>query len=215
MGPKHDAYGLFYALHAKVAPTYKFSVYSRLISAIKQFRPTSIRAVRNGIVPVRPYPIFSGVTVMKKVLICSVVALVILLAGSTALTQEKGRAREGNKDRKNVAGNKISEEEKQWREKLKAMTPEERQLALAQRTFDTEMAPWQHVRKIAAEEKATKTLAAIDKIIAEKKTQFDKRLKAMKERGQPKPKAEAEKRTGENKPRDSAKPSRKKANKGG
>jgi len=95
------------------------------------------------------------------------------------------------------------------------MTPEERQLAVAQRTFATEMGPWQQVRKIAAEEKATKTLAAIDKIIAEKKAQFDKRLKVMKERGQAGPKAEAEKRADEGKARDGAKPARKKANREG
>jgi len=152
---------------------------------------------------------------MKKALICSVAALAILLAGSTALTQEKGRAREGSRQKKNVAANKVSEEEKQWREKLKTMTPEERQLAVAQRTFATEMGPWQQVRKIAAEEKATKTLAAIDKIIAEKKAQFDKRLKVMKERGQAGPKAEAEKRADEGKARDGAKPARKKANREG
>lgn len=152
---------------------------------------------------------------MKKALICSAAALAILLAGSTALTQERGRAREGNRDRKNVVANKTSEEEKQWREKLKTMTPEERQLAVAQRTFATEMGPWQQVRKIAAEEKAAKTLAAIDKIIAEKKAQFDKRLNAMKQRGQARPKAEAERRANEGKARDGAKPARKKANREG
>ena len=215
MGPKHDAYGLFFVLRDKVTPTDKISAYSRLISVIKQFRLTSIREVRNGIVSVRPYTIFSGVTVMKKVLICSAVTLAILLAGSTALTQERGRAREGNRERRNVAGNKVSEQEKQWREKLKTMTPEERQLAMAQRTFDGEMAPWQQVRKIAAEEKATKTLAAIDKIIAEKKAQLDKRLKAMKERGQSGLKAGVEKRTNESKARDGAKPARKKTDREG
>jgi len=157
---------------------------------------------------------------MRKMLICSAAALAILLAGSTALTQEKGRAKEGNKVTKKVAdnkaaGNKGSEEDKQWREKLKTMTPEQRQVAMAQKSFDSEMAPWQQVRKIAADEKATKTLAAIDKIIAEKQSQFSKRLKAMKERGQTKPKAEGEKRGNESKPRDGAKPARKKANKEG
>jgi len=215
MGPKHNAYGLFYALPAKAITTDKISACSRLISAIKRFRLTSNRAVRNGIVSVQPYTMFSGATVMKKMLICSAVTLAVLLAGNTALTQERGRAREGNRDRKNIAGNKVSEEEKQWREKLKTMTPEERQLAMAQRTFDSEMAPWQQVRKIAAEEKATKTLAAIDKIIAEKKAQFDKRLKTMKERGQSRPKAGAEKRIDQSKARDGAKPARKKANREG
>lgn len=152
---------------------------------------------------------------MKKALICSAAVLAILLAGSTALTQERGRVREGNKDRRNAAANKLSEEEKQWREKLKTMTPEERQLAVAQRDFAKEMGPWHQVRKIAAEEKATKTLAAIDKIIAEKKAQFDKRLNAMKQRGQTRSKAEAQRRTNEGKARDGAKPARKKANREG
>lgn len=119
---------------------------------------------------------------MKKVLICSVATLVILLAGGTAMTKERAKNKEANTTTRNVGEKKgLSEQDKQWREQLKAMTPEQRRLALAQRAFDEELAPWQQVRKIAVEENATRAVAAIDKIIAGKKEQFKKRTQAMKE----------------------------------
>jgi predicted Rossmann-fold nucleotide-binding protein len=131
---------------------------------------------------------------MRKVLICSIAALVILLAGGTGTAKERTNNKEANTKIKNVGEKKnLSEQDKQWKEKFKAMTPEQKRLALAQRAFDEEMAPWQQVRKIAVEENATKTLAAIDKIIAGKKEQFNKKAQAIKE-GKPaqanKPKAE-------------------------
>lgn len=115
---------------------------------------------------------------MKKVLICTVAALVILLAGDTALTRERNRAEGRNRETARKT-KKVSEQDRQWREKLKSMTPEQRRVAMAQRNFDTELAPWQQVRKIAAEEKAVKTMEAIDKIIADKQSQFKKRLEAL------------------------------------
>lgn len=119
---------------------------------------------------------------MKKALICSIAALVILLAGGTAMTKERAGNKEANTKAKNVGEKKsLSEQDKQWKEQFKAMTPEQKRLALAQRAFDEEMAPWQQVRKIAVEENATRTVAAIDKIIAGKKEQFKKRAQAMKE----------------------------------
>jgi uncharacterized protein YecT (DUF1311 family) len=122
---------------------------------------------------------------MKKVLICSVAALAILLAGGTALTQETDRAKEApkeaSKEVKKAAEKKLSEQDKQFKEKFKEMTPEQKRLALMQRALDDELAPWLAVRKIAVEESATKTVAAIDKIIAAKKEQFKKRSGAMKE----------------------------------
>lgn len=136
---------------------------------------------------------------MKKVLICSVAALVILLAGGTAMTKERAKNKEANT--KNVGEKKgISEQDKQWKEQFKAMTPEQKRLALAQRAFDDEVAPWQQVRKIAVEENATKTVAAIDKIIAGKKEQFKKKAQAMKEGKSAqtdKPKAEDTRREGQ------------------
>jgi DNA anti-recombination protein RmuC len=139
---------------------------------------------------------------MKKVLICSVAVLAILLAGSTALTKEKGKAK--NPDR---GTRKLSEEEKQWREKLKEMTPEQRRLEMAKKALANELAPWQEVRKIAVEEKAAKTVAAIDRIIAARQEQFKKKLQAMKEGGP----AKTDKAKGEGKRRDGPRPERKKA----
>ena len=145
---------------------------------------------------------------MKKMLICSVAALAILLAGSTALTKEKGKARKADKETRKVSEKKkLSEQEKQWREKLKAMAPEERRLAMAKKALENELAPWQEVRKVAVEEKATKTVAAIDKIIAAKQEQFKKKLEAMKEGGP----AETDKSKGEGKRREGARSERKKA----
>ena len=115
---------------------------------------------------------------MKKVLICSVAALVILLAGNTALTRERNRSEGRNRENARKT-NKISEQDRQWREKLKSMTPEQRRIAMAQKNFDTELAPWQQVRKIAAGENAVKTIAAIDKIIADKQSLLKKRLEAL------------------------------------
>jgi hypothetical protein len=114
-------------------------------------------------------------------LICIVAAMVILSASSKAMTEEKNkkRAKNRNADR---AVKKLSEEQKQWREKLKEMTPEQRRVALAQKNFDAELAQWRQIRKIAAGENAAKTIAAIDKIIADKQTQFKKKMTMTKEK---------------------------------
>jgi len=118
---------------------------------------------------------------MKKVLICSVAALVVLLAGGTALTKETAKNKEANKQAKNAAeSTKPSAELKQAKEQLKDMTPEQRRAALAKKALEEELAPWQAVRKIAVEENATKTVAAIDKIIAAKQEQFKKKLDVTK-----------------------------------
>jgi O6-methylguanine-DNA--protein-cysteine methyltransferase len=118
---------------------------------------------------------------MKKVLICSVAAIAILLAGSMALAKEKDRSKVKNKENARET-KKLSEQDKQWREKFKEMTPEQKRVALAQKDSDAELAPWRQVRKIAAGENATKTVAAIDKIIADKQTQFKKKLATLKEK---------------------------------
>lgn len=129
---------------------------------------------------------------MRKILICSIAALAVLLAGSTAMTKETNKAKEAPKEVKKAAEKKVSEQDKQWQEQFKAMTPEQKRLALTQKQLDEELAPWLQVRKIAVEENATKTVAAIDKIITAKKEQFKKRAGAMKEKPAEadKPKAE-------------------------
>ncbi len=143
---------------------------------------------------------------MKKVLICSVAALVVLLAGGTALTKETAKNKEAAKEAKGAAEKKASEADKQAKEQFKEMTPEQKRLALTQKQLDEELAPWMEVRKIAVEEKATKTVAAIDKIIAAKKEQFKKRSGAMKE-----DKPAAGKPAAENKTRDAKRAERKKS----
>jgi len=103
-----------------------------------------------------------------------------------------------------VAGKGLSEEQKQWKAKLEAMTPEQRRLALAQRALENDLAPWKQVRQIAAEEKAAKTLEAIDKIIAQKQEQFKKKMAAAERRNQPKaekPMGEGNRSAGEKQPR--------------
>lgn len=144
---------------------------------------------------------------MKKLLICSVAALAILLAGGTALTKEKGRTKTADKETRRVSEKKkLSEEEKQWKEKLESMTPEERRVAIAKKALETELGPWQQVRKIALEEKAAKTVAAIDKIIADRQQQFKKKLAAMKDRP-----AKADRPKGERTRKEGARRERKKA----
>jgi len=110
----------------------------------------------------------------KKVLVCSVAALAILLACSVGLTKDKAQNKEQKK--------KMAEQQKAWQEKLKAMTPEQRRIAIAKKAFDADAAPWREVRKIALAEKATKTVAAIDKIIAAKEEQLKKKLAAPEKR---------------------------------
>ena len=108
----------------------------------------------------------------KKMLVCSVAALAIVLACSIGLTQDKKQDREQKK--------KLAQEKKEWTAKLKEMTPEQRRVAIAKKAFEEDTAPWQEVRKIALSEKAAKTVEAIDKIIAAKAEQLKKKLAAPK-----------------------------------
>jgi hypothetical protein len=113
---------------------------------------------------------------MKKKLVLGVAALAILVSCGIAFTAEKDKSK--NKAQKQ----KLTAEEKAWKEKLEAMTPEQRRLAIANKALETDLAPWREVRKIAESEKATRTLAAIDKIIATKEQQFKKKLQAAAKR---------------------------------
>jgi hypothetical protein len=114
---------------------------------------------------------------MKRVMVLSAMVLAILLSGAAIQAKGEGRVRATAGKAKG-----LTEEEKQWKEKLKAMTPEQRQVAMAQKALEKELAPWQEVRKIAVEEKAEKTVAAIDKVIAAKQAQLKKKLEAMAKR---------------------------------
>ena len=127
---------------------------------------------------------------MKRALLGGVAALVILSFCGMAFTADKEKpARRAQKQQ-------MSAEEKAWREKLQAMTPQERRVAMATKVLDTELAPWKQVRAIAVGEKATKTVEAIDKIIAGKEAQFKKKLEAI-EKQKNRPEAATRKGRGE------------------
>jgi hypothetical protein len=140
---------------------------------------------------------------MRKMLICSVVAMAILWASSIGFTKEKGQTK--NKSQARQQKKQMTEEQKQWRQKLRAMTPEERKLAMAKKDFEMNIAPWHAVLKIANEEKATKTIAAITKIIADKEQLLKKKLAAVEKK-----KAASKAQT---KPKDKTKTDRKRAGK--
>jgi hypothetical protein len=126
---------------------------------------------------------------MKKTLTFSLAIVAILWAGSMCMGQEKAR------QKKQGARAKVSADQKAWQEKLKNMTPEQQQVARAKKAFGTSVAPWRKVRKIALQEKATKTLAAIDQIIAAKEKQFSRRM-AGPAKGKAKPQARVKRQAG-------------------
>ena len=132
---------------------------------------------------------------MKKVLVCSVAAMAILWACSVGLAKEKGQAK--GKSQVRQQKKQMTEEQKQWQQKLQAMTPEQRRLAMAKKAFANSVASWRAVLKIANEEKAAKTAAAITKIIAEKEQFFKKKLAGLEKRkAAPKDKTKTEAKTG-------------------
>jgi len=112
---------------------------------------------------------------MRKVLVLSIVALTFLCA-SVGLSKDKKAKAEGGQQKK------LTAEGKQWREQLKAMNPEQQVIAKAKKAFEDDVAPWKEVRKIAESEKATKTMAAIDKILAAKEEQFKKKLASLEKK---------------------------------
>ncbi len=137
---------------------------------------------------------------MKKTMIFSLAMVTILWAGSMCTAQEKAPAkRRGNQNKasaqRQANRGKASAEQKAWQEKLKKMTPEQQQVARAKKAFEASVSSWRAVRQIAAKEKAKQTLAAIDKIIAAKQQQFNRRLASM-EKGEARPRGEARKQAG-------------------
>ena len=113
---------------------------------------------------------------MKRVLICSIVGLFLLSLAGVGSSQEKPRRERARE------GAKLTEAEKKWRQELQAMTPQQRQVAMAKKNLENELASWQEVRKIALSENATKTVAAIDKIVVAKQEAFKKKLAAQEKR---------------------------------
>ena len=101
---------------------------------------------------------------MRRASICSVAALVVLWAGSMAMA----KATAGQKD--------TTQKTATTKDATKPMTPQERRLDAAKKAHETEMAPWKEVLKVAEAEKASKTVAAINKIIKTKDDEFKKDL---------------------------------------
>ncbi|MBI9016504.1 MAG: hypothetical protein JEZ07_04500 [Phycisphaerae bacterium] len=114
---------------------------------------------------------------MKKTLLILSVLAAMLMVCEMGLAKEKGEKKEkGAKQQVKEKANKVTDAEKQFREKLKDMSPEERKVAMIKKSYETETAQWQEVRKVAVEEKAIKTIAAVDKILAAKKAEMEKKL---------------------------------------
>jgi hypothetical protein len=129
---------------------------------------------------------------MKKTTVFSVAILAVLWASSMALAGGKATEKRQGRQRK------VSAEQTAWLEKLKTMTPEQQQVAKAKKSFETAVAPWRKIRLLAAQEKATKTVAAIDQIIAAKEKQLNRKLAGLqKPKAGPKkePKAQTNKKT--------------------
>jgi hypothetical protein len=108
---------------------------------------------------------------MKHVMICCVAGLAILWAGNVGLAKDRTERREQRK---------ITREDKQGHQKLRAMTQQQRQ-AIAVRVrkaIDEDLASLRQMRETAVGEKATGTVAEIDKAIAAKEKQ-SKRLTSL------------------------------------
>jgi len=128
---------------------------------------------------------------MKKTLALSIAILAVLWSAGVGSGREQK-----NPEKRQARQAKVSEEQKAWQEELKTMTPEQQKVAKAKRAFELAVAPWREVRLIALQEKAVKTLAAIDLNIAAKEKVLNRRLAAL-EKGNAGPQAGAKKQAKE------------------
>ncbi len=103
---------------------------------------------------------------MKRILICTTVTLAFLWAGSAALAKDANAT-------KGTTGQKPKAEMKEVKKTPKA---EERRLEAAKKAYEAEIEPWNTVLKVAQEEKATKTIAAIDKILKNKEEAYKREV---------------------------------------
>jgi hypothetical protein len=122
---------------------------------------------------------------MKRTLICTAVALAFLWAGSVALAKDTNSP-------KTTTGPKTKSEAKEVK---KTPTAEERRLEAAKKNYETEVEPWNAVLKVAQEEKATKTIAAIDKILKAKEEAYKKEVARIEKMEKPAPAATTKNRT--------------------
>ncbi|MHC4620279.1 MAG: hypothetical protein ACYTEQ_21230 [Planctomycetota bacterium] len=117
---------------------------------------------------------------MKRLVIASVVALVVLGAGSMVASKEKegergrrghGKMRRARHGVVDANGAKVQD----------ANRPGRRVREGRRRAFEARLEQLESIRGLAVEEKATKTAAALDKFIAGEKKQFEERMQRMRE----------------------------------
>lgn len=111
---------------------------------------------------------------MKRLLIVSVVAAAFLAAVSIGVAKEKGAGGKGK-----GAGHKVREKQKlEAKHGQEAETPvgkhKEQMKNRARHRFEERIGRLEEIRAIAEEEGATRTVAALDKLIAEDRGRFEK-----------------------------------------
>ncbi len=114
---------------------------------------------------VMPPDFFRESMKMKSTTICVAVAGAVLWAGTITL------AKDANAAKPTVTPKPLSE-----MKTTTTQTPLQRSLENAQRAHTADLEPWQKVLKIAEEEKATKTVAAIKDVIAAKEDAYKRRV---------------------------------------
>jgi hypothetical protein len=104
---------------------------------------------------------------MKRLMICCVAALAILWAGNVGLAKDRTERREQRK---------MTREDKRGPQKSKATTPEQRKVvvAMAKKAIKKDLAFLRQTRETAVAEKATRTVAKIDRAIAAQERQSRK-----------------------------------------
>jgi hypothetical protein len=121
--------------------------------------------------------------------IYSAVVLVVLWAGSVGLAKDATT----EKDTKQ----KPTTAQKETPDAKKATTPQQKKIEDAKKAFETEMASWKDVRKMAQGEKASKTVAAIDKIIKAREDGFKKELAQLEKQATDKATGDTAAKTGD------------------
>ena len=117
---------------------------------------------------------------MKRLVIASVVALVVLAAGSMVVSKEKEgeRGRRGHRRMGRATYGVVDANAPAVQD---ANRPGRRMREGRRQAFEARMEQLESIRELAVEEKATKTAAALDKFIAEEKKQFDERMQRTRE----------------------------------
>lgn len=114
---------------------------------------------------------------MKRLVICSVAAAMLLVAGKVGFCQEKEKGAEVKKSETGPAKGAGGVDRMEMMKKA-----QERRIAAEKEKHDAFIKKLDDVKKLAIEEKATKTAAAIDKLIAEENDAFKAKVERQ-ERG--------------------------------